>query len=383
MAKNLGIIGLGWFANIIARSVAKKADGRVSIVAACDINPEKAEEFKSRFSVKKVYDNPEDLINDKEVDVVIIATPPYLHASLGEKALVAGKHIFLEKPGALRPEELGELAEIARQKNLKSSIDYVMRRNPLYLIMKKICDAKPFGLLERADLENYAHDDHMPPYHWFWDYSKSGGIWVEHGVHFFDVVNWLIGPPIEVRSVNIKRSGESITDRVMGFALHDGGAVVTYYHGFTKPEAFERATFYFVFERAYAEIYGWIPVKLVIDSLVTPEVEEFMKGQVLEAARKFLPGVDVELVTKKIAEYCCGRDQFTGKGKSFRAASRTRFEYIIKQDRWDVYMACVMKAIEDLMDSVDGIKTSPDVTLLDALKSLEIACRMEEHSLKY
>lgn len=69
------------------------------------------------------------------MDIVVIATPPYLHASLGKKALLAGKHVFLEKPGALRPEELCELIEIAGRKNLKATIDYDMRRNPLYLII--------------------------------------------------------------------------------------------------------------------------------------------------------------------------------------------------------------------------------------------------------
>ncbi|MCG0275367.1 MAG: Gfo/Idh/MocA family oxidoreductase [Thermosediminibacteraceae bacterium] len=383
MAVNLGMIGLGWFSNLIARSVLEKGAGRMGVTAACDVNLEKLRDFKDRFHVKKTYNNPDDLISDENVDIVIIATPPYLHSSLAKKALLAGKHVFLEKPGALRPEELDELIEIAREKNLKTTIDYVMRRNPLYLIMKKICDAKPFGLLERADLENYAHDDHMPPQHWFWDYSKSGGIWVEHGVHFFDLINWLIGPPREVKAVNVKRSGENLTDRVMGFALHEDDALVTYYHGFTKPEPFEKTTFYFTFERAYVEVYGWIPVRVVIDALTTSEAEEFMKGQVMEEARKFLPGIDVELSVEKIAEYEEGCDVFSGRGKRFKASSRTRFEYTIKQDRWEVYRACVMRAISDLVDAVEGVKTSPTVTLIDARRSLEIACKMEGQSLQY
>lgn len=383
MSVNLGMIGLGWFANLIARSVSERGDGRARVAAACDVDSEKLREFKSRFDVKRVYDNPGDLISDPEVDIVIIATPPYLHASLGKRALISGKHVFLEKPGALKPEELDELIEIALEKNLKTTIDYVMRRNPLYLVMKKICDAKPFGLLERADLENYAHDDHMPSHHWFWDYSKSGGIWVEHGVHFFDLINWLIGPPREVKAVKVKRSGENLTDRVMGFALHEDDAVVTYYHGFTKPEPFEKTTFYFTFERAYAEVYGWIPVRLVIDTLTTPEAEEFMKGQVLEEARKFLPGIDVDLTTEKVAEYGEGGVVFSGRGKRSKASARIRFEYAIKQDRWEVYRACVMRAIDDLADAVEGVKKSPAVTLQDARKSLEIACRMEEQALKY
>ncbi|MDI6601192.1 MAG: Gfo/Idh/MocA family oxidoreductase [Thermoanaerobacteraceae bacterium] len=140
---------------------------------------EKLSEFERRFKVSKAYENVDELIADANVDIAIIATPPYLHYSIGRKALLVGKHVFFEKPGALRPEETQELIEIARKNGLKTTIDYVMRRNSIYLIVKRLIDSRIFGLLERADLENYAHDDHIPPGHWFWYYTKNGGIWMD------------------------------------------------------------------------------------------------------------------------------------------------------------------------------------------------------------
>jgi len=101
---------------------------------------------------------------------------------------------------------------------------------------------------------------------------------VEHGVHFFDLVNWLIGLPISAHGEKVPRQNVKLIDRVLGTAFHKDGAIVSYYHGFTKPEAFENTSFTFVFERAYARVEGWIPVKLTIDAMVTPEIEKLMMG---------------------------------------------------------------------------------------------------------
>jgi len=379
MAKKLGIIGLGWFATLIAKSLSEK-QSRATVMAGCDVDPDKRKDFKNKFSIEKVYENADDLINDNDVDLVLIATPPFMHAVLGRKALFAGKHVFFEKPGALSPEEMGDLINIARTNGLKTSIDYVMRRNPLYLILKRLCDSGIFGILERAHLENYAHDDHMPSEHWFWDYSKSGGIWVEHGVHFFDIVNWLIGPPKEVRAFNLRRSGKNLIDRVIGFALHKDDVMVSYYHGFTKPETIEKTVFYFTFERAYAEIHGWIPTRLVIDALISPEDEEYLSGKLLNEAKKNLPNIGVNLSKQKVENFGPGGKEFVGKGKIFRATSRVKFEFSLVQDRWVVYRACVLQNTMDLIDAIEGLKPSPDITLVDAKNSLEVACKMEKYA---
>ncbi|HHY04404.1 MAG TPA: Gfo/Idh/MocA family oxidoreductase [Thermoanaerobacterales bacterium] len=380
MTINLGVIGLGWFSNLNAQTVIERKDFNLKISAACDIKKEKALAFGKKFNVKNIYQNPEDLIKDKDVDIVIIATPPYLHASIGKKALLEGKHVFFEKPGALRPEQIQELIDIAKQNKLKTTIDYVMRRNPLYFIIKRFCDEKIFGTLERAALENYAHDDHMPPHHWFWDYSKSGGIWVEHGVHFFDLVNWLIGPPDKVQAVNVRRKNHDLIDRITGLAIHNDDEIVNYYHGFTKPEPFEKTTFDFIFERAYAKVSGWIPEKLTIDCLVNSDIEAFVKGEVLRDSQNFLPEIDVLFSEKKIELYK-GNTFFAAKGKEFHATSRTIFEFTLKQNRWDVYRTSVITAVRDLADAVENKKQAPDVTLYDAKRALEIATGMEQNSI--
>lgn len=64
MAVKLGMLGLGWFANFIAGAVSEKGAGKVTVEAACDVNPKKRKEFKERFLIRKAYSNSEDLFED-------------------------------------------------------------------------------------------------------------------------------------------------------------------------------------------------------------------------------------------------------------------------------------------------------------------------------
>ena len=68
----------------------------------------------------------------------------------------------------------------------------MQRYNPLYDVIAALIQTKCFGELLHGHFENDASDENLPPEHWFWDRSKSGGIFIEHGVHFFDTfAGWL------------------------------------------------------------------------------------------------------------------------------------------------------------------------------------------------
>lgn len=371
---NVGIVGLGGFASLIF-SALEKSD-RLFVSAGADTDQGRLKEFRDNTGITKTYDDSEGLLKDPGVQIVVIATPPFSHFEIGKAALSAGKHVFFEKPGSLSPEDMGKLISLAEERQRKASIDFVMRRNPLYFILKQLCKNGTFGLAERAFLENYAHDDSLPPEHWFWDYEKSGGIWVEHGVHFFDLTNWLLGPACGASGEKIPRRGADIVDRVVGRAFHDD-AVVSYYHGFTKPEALERTYYSLVFERAYTKAKGWIPVELAVDAMTDPDTEEYMTGDLLSKAQKYLPGIDVILEVKHIRNWD-KTAAFKGRGKTFEAPSRINFIYRLGRDRWEVYKACVREGIEDLAKAVLGEKRCPEVGLSDAKLALETAHMMEQ-----
>ena len=70
----------------------------------------------------------------------------------------------------------------------------MQRYNPVYDAVDRLIQSGTLGELLHGSFENYASDENLPPEHWFWDRSKSGGIFVEHGVHFFDLFAGWLGP---------------------------------------------------------------------------------------------------------------------------------------------------------------------------------------------
>ena len=110
------------------------------------------------------------------------------------QALRAGKHVLVEKPTALRTKEADELLAVADERDLLLATNLMQRYNPLADAVQGLLDRKPLGELIHGYFENYACDEQLTPEHWFWDRSKSGGIFIEHGVHFFDLFAGWLGP---------------------------------------------------------------------------------------------------------------------------------------------------------------------------------------------
>lgn len=373
-----GIIGLGGFSGIILKALEDVRGVRV--VAAADIKSNLRQQAMTAFNISKMYESAEDIFSDKGIDLVIIATPPFLHAEMGKRAMESGKHVFFEKPGSISVEQMEELIQLSKKNGVIASIDFVMRRNPLYFILKRICETGVFGLPERIFLENYAHDDSLPPDHWFWDYDKSGGIWVEHGVHFFDLVRWLIGPPLKSQALKMERDEAGLIDRVSGWAVHENKTLVSYYHGFTKPEIFEKTTFFTVFERAYVQAKGWIPVELTLDALMASDMGKYVTNDLLDEAKDYLCGINTIFEIRQLRKFDKNERFIKGRGKDFSADGRYMLTYSLDKDRWEVYRACVRQGISDLASVLRGEKSYPDVTLQDAKNALDSAFMMENNT---
>ncbi len=373
-----GIIGLGGFSGIILKALEDVRGVRV--VAAADIKSNLRQQAMTAFNISKMYESAEDIFSDKGIDLVIIATPPFLHAEMGKRAMESGKHVFFEKPGSISVEQMEELIQLSKKNGVIASIDFVMRRNPLYFILKRICETGVFGLPERIFLENYAHDDSLPPDHWFWDYDKSGGIWVEHGVHFFDLVRWLIGPPLKSQALKMERDEAGLIDRVSGWAVHENKTLVSYYHGFTKPEIFEKTTFFTVFERAYVQAKGWIPVELTLDALMASDMGKYVTNDLLDEAKDYLCGINTIFEIRQLRKFDKNERFIKGRGKDFSADGRYMLTYSLDKDRWEVYRACVRQGILDLASVLRGEKSYPDVTLQDAKNALDSAFMMENNT---
>ena len=264
----LGLVGCGGFGRFALAAVVDLAG--VEVRAVTDVDPDRAAAVAATFG-GSVFPGMGSLLADPMVDVVMIATPPVTHGPMARAAAEAGKHVFCEKPLATSLPDASAAIEAADRHNIKLTVDYVMRWNPLYWLIQRLqalrrTDDEPvLGELRRFAVENLAGDEKLPADHWFWDRATSGGIFIEHGVHFFDAASWLLGdPPISVAAIQAARTSGEI-DTVVASTMHTGGATATYAHSFAHPDAAEYQSVLLDWGFAHGTLRGWIPVDLELD----------------------------------------------------------------------------------------------------------------------
>ncbi len=152
----------------------------------------------------KGYNDWDLLLNDKELEALIIATPPKPRFKLALSALEAGKHLLLEKPVGLDSNEIAILQKIALQKRLSVSVDFEYRAVPLFMQAKKIIETE--GLigepwLIKLDWLMSSRANTSREWNWYSRAEEGGGVIGALGTHAFDLLHWLIGKTFSVNSL--------------------------------------------------------------------------------------------------------------------------------------------------------------------------------------
>lgn len=273
---NIGIIGAGGFAAFAAGAFLQVPG--IKIVAIADIDSTAATRLAEKLDAKS-YSDYESLLRDSNVSLVYIATPPFLHYPQSKAALQAGKHVICEKPAALKTSEAEELVALARSMKLLYVVNLMQRYNPLCKVVRNIVKEKILGEFLHGFFENYARDDKLNQDHWFWDVEKSGGIFIEHGVHFFDLFSFWLGKGEIIHAAQWQRPGFKgrIIDRVQATVNYPKGPV-TFYHGFDQPKLLDRQEMRLQFERGDISLYEWVPVKIRLHGLLQEEQLEKLIG---------------------------------------------------------------------------------------------------------
>ena len=186
----IGALGAGGFGLFALQQFLQTPNAQ--LLAMAGTHREAALAMMRRFGVSDVVEESALLANP-EVDLVYIATPPFLHYRQARAALLAGKHVICEKPLALTVAEADELVVLARQNGRLCIANLMQRYNPLFESVRQLIASRALGEFLHGSFENFASDEGLSLEHWFWDREKSGGIFIEHGVHFFDLFSGWLG----------------------------------------------------------------------------------------------------------------------------------------------------------------------------------------------
>ncbi len=188
---NVGIIGAGYWGPNLIRNFRNISDVEVKYVA--DQLPGRREFINSEFPDLKVTADADEIINDKEISMVVIATPVSSHFPLAEKALQAGKHIFVEKPFTNSVGKAEQLIELAEKKSLKIGVGHIFTfHSAIEHVHEFMNTAEGFNtqyfISNRANLR--------PPA------TKHDVIW-DLAVHDFSIINYLYDEfPLSIYTVS-------------------------------------------------------------------------------------------------------------------------------------------------------------------------------------
>lgn len=300
-----------------------------------------------------------------------------MHAEIACSAMQNGKNVIIEKPLALTVEDAHKIISTRNETNANATVDYMMRFNPIIEVIAGWKEVRPFGKLNRIVIENYAQDEALPQDHWFWDKSLSGGILVEHGVHFFDLVNFISGSDVkEVQGWQSERDDNRV-DKVFANVEYENGLLASFYHSFSRPGIFEETSIRLSYDLAQIELNGWIPINGEIAALLNENTFRDLKK---------LPGIKIsekhlinEITDESRPEGWGDMNIDKKKGVVRSGGSEYKVDFLVKaefkldKNKSEIYKDSLRGLMTDFISVIEGDDRIQTVSLEEGLKSLETA----------
>lgn len=146
--------------------------------------------------------NFDAVLEDPAVDAVVIATPPAVRFELAQQALLAGKHLLLEKPVALNASEAQQLEQLALAQGRICAVNFEYRAVPAFQQLADLLQQGWIGdpWLLRFDWLMGSRANPQRPWNWYSQQAQGGGVLGALGSHAFDMLGWLVGPIRQVQA---------------------------------------------------------------------------------------------------------------------------------------------------------------------------------------
>jgi predicted dehydrogenase len=195
----LGIIGMGNMGRFHADYLLNKKVARAELAAVSDNFPANLEHYRQL----RTFERGEDLIHSGAVDAVLIATPHYLHTTLGVEALRHGLHVMVEKPISVHKADCDRLTAAHTRPDRVFAAMFQMRTEPRYRTLKRLLVNRELGELTRV---NWIITDWFRTQAYYasggWRATwrgEGGGVLLNQCPHNLDLLVWLAGRPARVR----------------------------------------------------------------------------------------------------------------------------------------------------------------------------------------
>jgi scyllo-inositol 2-dehydrogenase (NAD+) len=188
----IAVVGLGRIGRVHAFHAARLVPG-AHLVAVCDRDAVLARKTAEELGCS-YYTEIRDMLAEKTIDAVCVATPTDLHVQPVEAAVGQGKPLFCEKPLAGNLEDTLHLVELIEDSGIKCQVGFNKRFDPAYAEAKRLIRGGSIG--RPVFMSAYARDPHPPP-PWARDPSRGGGLFVDLLLHDFDAARFLMEDEVD------------------------------------------------------------------------------------------------------------------------------------------------------------------------------------------
>jgi len=222
----VGVIGAGNHCKSMLLPTLQR-DSRVTLKGVCAATGVSATDTAKRFGFKYATTDPDQILSDSEINTLVVATRNNLHAGLTMAALKAGKAVYVEKPLAIREEDLLELEDLCRHSQPSLMVGYNRRFAPHVESLARWMHAEPGPWIATYRINAGA----LPPNHWHYDPDQGGGRLLGEVCHFVDLLLFLFGShPQAVQamsaSVGGPRPAEDVGVYTLQFASGSVGQII-------------------------------------------------------------------------------------------------------------------------------------------------------------
>jgi len=192
---NIAVIGTGRMGSVHTRNLARRIP-QANLVAVCDIRLEVAQAVADELGIRRVVQDYHELLADKDIEAILIATSTDTHAFIMKDVAAAGKHIFCEKPLALDVTSIDDALATVDRSGVKLQVGFNRRFDRSFRRVREIVASGEIG---RPCILRITNRDPVPPSA---EYARvSGGMFLDMTIHDFDMARFQVGEIEELYAV--------------------------------------------------------------------------------------------------------------------------------------------------------------------------------------
>lgn len=215
----VGVIGCGYWGPNLVRNFARQEHSRV--VGVCDARYERAAKVSSEYHVRYVTDRPEELVEQDDVDLVVVATRSYSHYEIARLALRAGKHVLVMKPLATRVDHAEELVDLAGRQGVVLAVDHTFVYAGAVQAMHDLVRSGALGEIYYLDSVRINLGLFHADVNVIWDLAP----------HDISIIDYVLGGvlPTEVSAIGATHAGSQV-ENIAYVTMRYGPSVLAHVH---------------------------------------------------------------------------------------------------------------------------------------------------------